>query len=153
MTRRRTDSLGSAAAQDTGRTQRDIYRAYGDAALVEMMRRGDPHAWGEFILRFRPVLERFARYAGIPAADWHECVDEVMEDEAERLVRPGAKLPVSLPRFLVGAASHKFAKLRRAHERRQRRYRDAASHAVYARAARRVRRWLETSRARRLDAP
>ncbi|HYD54277.1 MAG TPA: hypothetical protein VEA99_16700 [Gemmatimonadaceae bacterium] len=96
-------------------------RALGDAALVAAMRAGDAVAWAEFVARFTPLLEGFARRTGIPRWEWEVCVHEVLEDEAMRIATPRAAVPRSLAAYLVRAVHHRWLRVRRGELRRARR--------------------------------
>src|SRR5436309_389084 len=93
-----------------------------DSALIEHMRGGDYRACGEFVLRYRPILEAFARKAKIPPCDWPICVVEVLEDEVLRLSAPGVQAPVNVGAYLVRAVHHRYLRLKRAAMGRDRRY-------------------------------
>ena len=97
-------------------------RVVSDAQLVALMRAGQAIAWGEFAARFHPVLEAFARRAGIPASDWSVCVTEVLDDEALRLATPEASLPTNLGGYLVRAVHHRYLRLKRSRACRDRHY-------------------------------
>jgi DNA-binding CsgD family transcriptional regulator len=116
-------SVGGAAtggaATPAGR--RRAARALGDDALARALATGDAAAWAEFDLRFRPLLEAYARRVRIPLAWWPQCVDEVLEDEAMRLA-DGGRLPDQMGAYLVRAAYHRLLKAKRAAVRRERRY-------------------------------
>jgi DNA-directed RNA polymerase specialized sigma24 family protein len=101
-------------------------RALSDAGLVDAMRVGDELAWGEFVDRFRPLLEHFARRTGIPRWEWDACVTEVLEDEALKLASTRQPvLPASLGAYLVRAVRNRHLRLKRAAARRDRRYASA----------------------------
>ena len=117
-----------------------------DDALLERMRAMDRLAWREFMHRFRPVLVNYARRARVPDDALPQCIDDVLADEALRLVTPGARHPVNLRAYLMRAARSKFANHRRAAGRQQRRHVDAtdadslervvlALHSTYSRRA------------------
>lgn len=97
-------------------------RALSDAALVDAMRGGDELAWGEFVDRFRPLLERFARRTGIPTCEWDACITDVLGDVALKLTTRRLAFPASLGTYLVRAARNRHLELVRAAARRDRYY-------------------------------
>ena len=100
-------------------------RALEDQALVAAMREGNDWAFGEFLARFRPVLVQYAE--GRILSELHaECIDEVLEDEALRLVNPRAIVPTQLRAYLVGAVRKRHLALKRSGARRRRRHEEAA---------------------------
>jgi DNA-directed RNA polymerase specialized sigma24 family protein len=101
-------------------------RALSDAALVEAMRGGDEMAWGEFVDRFRPLLEHFASRIGIPEWEWNACVTEVLDDEALRLTAGTGALPASLGAYLVRAVRNRYLRVKRAASRRRQHYASAS---------------------------
>lgn len=112
------------------RPERVRAESMGDAALVAAMREGDPWAWREFYVRFRPGLAAFARRAGASAEEVEASVDEVLADQAERLTAPAATVPAHLGAYLLRATRHRLLNARRAAARRQRHHVAAAeSHA------------------------
>src|SRR5689334_4145588 len=86
-------------------------RALDDQALVAAMRDGDDWAFGEFLARFRPALAQYA-VGRIPSELHAECVDEVLEDEALRLVNPRAIMPTQLRAYLIGAVRKRHLALK-----------------------------------------
>jgi hypothetical protein len=106
-------------------------RALDDRALVAAMRAGDDWAFGEFLARFRPVLVQYAD-GRIPSELHAECIDEVLEDEALRLVNPRGIVPTQLRAYLVGAVRKRHLALKRSSARRRRRHEDAAYDAYAA---------------------
>jgi hypothetical protein len=101
-------------------------RTLDDKGLVSAMRDGDDWAFGEFLARFRPVLVQYAD-GRIPNELHAECIDEVLEDEALRLVNPRAIVPTQLRAYLVGAVRKRHLALKRSHARRRRHHEEAAS--------------------------
>ena len=101
-------------------------RALSDTALVDAMHRGDYLAWGEFVDRFRPLLEHFARRTGIPRWEWGTCITEVLDDVALKIAAGRVKLPVSLGGYLVRAVRYRHLELRRSIARRDRHYASAS---------------------------
>jgi hypothetical protein len=95
------------------------------------MREGNDWAFGEFLARFRPVLEQYAE-GRIPSELHAECIDEVLEDEALRLVNPRAIVPTLLRAYLVGAVRKRHLALKRSIARRRRRHEEAAYDAYVA---------------------
>jgi DNA-directed RNA polymerase specialized sigma24 family protein len=109
------------ASSDRGVAVRRL-RALSDLALIDAMRRGEELAWGEFVDRFRPLLEQFAERTGIPRHDWPACIVEVLDDVALGLVGGRLAVPGSLGAYLVRAVRNRYLRVRRAAERRERRY-------------------------------
>jgi DNA-directed RNA polymerase specialized sigma24 family protein len=105
-------------------------RGLGDHALVDAMRTGDDWALGEFIARFRPVLLDYARRR-IPSAMFPECIDDVLEDEALRLLEEEAVMPIQLPAYLIAAVRSRYFNLRRNALRRRRWYEEAVGSGLY----------------------
>lgn len=107
--------------------------ALDDAALLGAMRDGDAWAWGEFVVRFRPVLADYARRARVPAGVRGAFVDDVLADEAGRLAGPaacaGKPAPPNLAAYLMRAARHRFLNCRRDAAREHRRHLHAADDA------------------------
>src|SRR5688572_28359024 len=101
-------------------------RALSDAALLDAMRGGDELALGEFVDRFRPLLEHFARRTGIPRWEWGTCITEVLDDVALKLATGRIKLPASLGGYLVRAVRYRHVELRRLAARRDRQYSSAS---------------------------
>ena len=124
---RRTGRNGNQEPPSAG--QRRV-RALGDHALVEMMRAGDDWALGEFLTRFRPILMEYAR-GRIPSALIPECVDEVLEDEALRLLEEDSVMPIQLRAYLIAAVRSRYVNLRRNAQRRRRWYDEAAGGGSY----------------------
>ena len=106
---------------------RRAMRALSDQALIKSMREGIPEAWEEFMSRFRPVLEQYARRTGIDDADWSGCVLAVLEDAAMRWAIKGAVLPRSMTAYLVRAVNLHRMTLERDGRRRAQRYERAAT--------------------------
>jgi DNA-directed RNA polymerase specialized sigma24 family protein len=90
--------------------------------LVDAMRQGDELAWGEFVDRFRPLLEHFARRTGIPRWEWAACVNDVLDDVALKIVARRIKLPANLGSYLVRSVRNRHLELRRSDARRHRQY-------------------------------
>jgi DNA-directed RNA polymerase specialized sigma24 family protein len=101
-------------------------RALTDAALIDAMRAGIPESWAEFDARYRPLLERYAARVGIPRWEWSVCITEVLDDEALRLIERAGQVPRHLSAYLVRAVRNRFLELKRAAQRRERRYAYAA---------------------------
>jgi DNA-directed RNA polymerase specialized sigma24 family protein len=86
------------------------------------MREDEPAAWSEFIGRFGPLLDRYARVIGVPNWYRQELVSDVLDDAALRLpVQQHA--PRKLSSYLCSALYHRLLKTRRAAARRDRAYR------------------------------
>ena len=100
-------------------------RALDDSTLVAAMRAGSDWAFSEFLARFRPVLLQYAQ-GRIPTELHAECVDEVLEDEALRLVNPRAIVPTQLRAYLVGAVRKRHLAVTRGRARRRRHHEEAA---------------------------
>lgn len=110
-------------------------RALSDAALVEAMRGGDELAWGEFIDRFRPLLEHFARRTAIPRWEWSACITEVLDDTALKLATRRIALPASLGAYLVRVLRNQRLQEQRAATRRAHYYSTAGDADTADRAA------------------
>lgn len=95
-------------------------RALTDDALLESMRAEDPAAWSEFMSRFRPLLEGYARRIGVASDDLTTRVMDVLTDEALRLTAPAALRPRSLSAYLCRALYHSHLKAKRSLMRRER---------------------------------
>jgi DNA-directed RNA polymerase specialized sigma24 family protein len=104
-------------------------RALGDHALVAAMRAGDDWAFGEFLARFRPMLVAYARDR-IPSGLLAECVDEVLEDEAMKLIDEEAVVPMQFRAYLIAAVRKRYLTLWRRDARRRRWYEEAAGSAL-----------------------
>lgn len=101
---------------------RRALRELSDQALIDAMREGLPEAWQEFMMRFRPLLDRFARRTGIAPADQAECVDSVLEDSAIRWAIDGAAPPGNLRAYLLRAVTYRRKSIARDAQRLSRRY-------------------------------
>lgn len=101
---------------------RQALRDLSDKALIDAMRDGLPEAWQEFMMRYRPLLDRFARRTGIPPADQPDCVDAVLEDAALRWVIDGAAPPENLPAYLLRAVTYRRKRMERDASRLSKRY-------------------------------
>jgi hypothetical protein len=77
------------------------------------MRRGEPAAWGAFVVRFRPILQAYARKARIPAWEWPICITEVLDDEAIRFSSRDVEPPVNLAAYLIRAVHHRYLRVKR----------------------------------------
>jgi len=86
------------------------------------MRDGDELAWGEFVDRFRPLLEQYASRTRIPRWEWSTCIEEVLDDIALKLATRHLALPSNLGTYLVRAVRNRHLALQRANARRARRY-------------------------------
>jgi DNA-directed RNA polymerase specialized sigma24 family protein len=106
-------------------------RVLDDQALVAGMREGSDWAFGEFLARFRPVLVQYAE-GRIPSEQHAECIDDVLEDEALRLMNPRAIVPTQFRAYLVGAVRKRHLALKRSSARRRRNHEDAAYDAYVA---------------------
>jgi DNA-directed RNA polymerase specialized sigma24 family protein len=120
-----TGSTGEARFRERKAEVRRV-RALADAALVDAMRQGDELAWGEFVDRFRPLLEHYAQRTGIPRWEWGTCVTDVLDDIALKIVARRIKLPVNLGNYLVRSVRNRHAELRRSDARRLRHYSSAS---------------------------
>ena len=125
-----TDDDGTGDGEKPARSGRNEavrrLRALSDAALVDAMRGTDELALGEFVDRFRPLLEHFARRTGIPRWEWGTCITEVLDDVALKVAAGQVKLPASLGGYLVCAVRHRHVELRRSAARRDRHYSSAS---------------------------
>jgi DNA-directed RNA polymerase specialized sigma24 family protein len=90
------------------------------------MRDGDELAWGEFVDRFRPLLEHFASRTGIPRWERDTCITEVLDDTALKLATRRVTLPSSLGAYLIRAVRNQRLSAQRAAARRDRYHRSAA---------------------------
>jgi DNA-directed RNA polymerase specialized sigma24 family protein len=104
-------------------------RALGDRALVDAMRAGDDWAFAEFLSRFRPMLSEYAR-GRIPPDMFPECIEDVLEDEAIRLLEHEMVMPIQFRSYLIAAVRRRYFNLRRNALRRQRWYEEAAGSGV-----------------------
>ena len=124
------DDYSSSASERAGYSGLRIavrqVRALSDAALVEAMRDGNEMAWGEFVDRFRPLLERFAQRTRIPPSDWDTCIMDVLGDTALKLAARRLVLPTSLGTYLVRAVRNRHLELQRAAARRDHYYTSAS---------------------------
>jgi len=119
-----------AERKSTERTRRQrAARALGDAALIAAMREGagDGVAWAEFERRFRPVLEVFAARVNVAYWERDECITEVLDDAAMKLIEDDARVPDYVSAYLVGWMRHHLWKRARAAARRDRSHRSAAT--------------------------
>lgn len=101
-------------------------RALSDAALIEAMRGGDELAWGEFVDRFRPLLEHFACRTGIARWERSAHITEVLDDTALKLATRRIALPTSLGAYLVRALRNQHLQQQRAAARRAHYYSTAS---------------------------
>lgn len=85
-----------------------------DAALLAAMHRRDPEAWTAFDVKFRPLLEAYARKANIPPWEWSVCITELLADEWLRLSRRPNEAPRQLGAYLVRAVRNKYLYIKRA---------------------------------------
>lgn len=93
-----------------------------DSELVDALRRDEPHACAEFIARFRPTLETYARKANIPRWEWGVCITELLSDEALRLKTTPNNPPRHIAGYLVRAVRNKYLYTKRAASCRLRNY-------------------------------
>jgi DNA-directed RNA polymerase specialized sigma24 family protein len=125
-----TDDDATGGGEKPARSDRSEavrrHRALSDTALVDAMRRGDELALGEFVDRFRPLLEHFARRTRIPRWEWGTCITEVLDDVALKVAAGRIKLPGSLGGYLVRTVRNRHLELRRAAVRRDRHYSSAS---------------------------
>ncbi len=122
--------LALAAAR--ARVERErVARLADDALLAAMRTDDDPFAWAEYFSRFRPLLTDYVgRVRTIPGVDvidlHHALVDDLLAEEAERLMRSTAGVHTRIAPYLLRAARSRLANLRRSATRRQRLYFGAA---------------------------
>jgi DNA-directed RNA polymerase specialized sigma24 family protein len=125
-----TDDDATGGGEEPARSGRSEavrrLRALSDTALVDAMHGGDELALGEFVDRFRPLLEHFARRTGIPQWEWGTCITEVLDDVALKVATGRIKLPTSLGGYLVRAVRYRHVELRRSTARRDRHYLSAS---------------------------
>ena len=87
---------------------RAYMRALGDAALVDVMRRGEESAFREFIVRFERQLDEYARRLGLAGGERRTVVSETLDDAALTLIIPGRPTPRSLPAYLITALRNRL---------------------------------------------
>jgi DNA-directed RNA polymerase specialized sigma24 family protein len=92
------------------------------------MRRNDTWAWGEFCVRFEPVLKRYARARRIPPDDRNDCVSDALHRAALHLARPKTDIPANLEAYLVTCLSRHIATLSDEAGKRDGAHRDAAEY-------------------------
>lgn len=107
---------------------RQVLRALDDEALIAAMRDGMPEAWSEFDFRFRGLLETYAAQLRVPYWDRGVLVNDVLDDEAMRLVSNTALRTARVAGYLIRALRSQFLKAKRSARRREARY-DRAAHA------------------------
>ena len=93
-----------------------------DHDLIGGMRLGFEQSFRQFDLRFRPILELYAKRTQIARHFWDTCITEVLADEAMRFAKPETTIPASVAGYLVKAVKHRFLRLNESAVRRQRRY-------------------------------
>jgi hypothetical protein len=122
-----SDKRGASAGRDeerrTGRSrtldeERRRVRALTDAGVIAAMRDGDLWAWGEFGVRFEPLLLAYARRIGIPADARRERVLDLLADEGMRLAEGRGVVPSQLPSYLAKALRHRYLNEKRSSARR-----------------------------------
>ena len=101
---------------------RQALRDLSDKALIDAMRGGAPEAWQEFMMRFRPLLDRYAHRTEIDPVDRADCIDSVLEDSAMRWAIDGTSPPESLLAYLIRAVDYRRKAMRREASRRAGRY-------------------------------
>ena len=106
--------------------ERRRVRALTDAGVIAAMRQGDSWAWGEFGVRFEPLLLAYARRIGIPADVRRERVLDLLADEGMRLAEGRSVVPAQLPTYLAKALRHRYLNERRSTARRAAAYKAAA---------------------------
>ena len=104
---KRGDGAGDDARHNgrarTAEEERRRVRALTDASVIQAMRDGDAWAWGEFGVRFEPVLLEYARRIGIPADIRRERVLDLLADEGMRLAERRVVVPSQLRAYLAKA--------------------------------------------------
>ncbi|HKO14600.1 MAG TPA: hypothetical protein VJU87_00075 [Gemmatimonadaceae bacterium] len=81
----------------------DRWQAIGDRALVEALRAEELEALDEFITRFEPLVQRYARQLKVPAADRTHWAAELLYDVATTLTRAVGEPPGHLAAYIAGA--------------------------------------------------
>jgi len=99
-----------------------------DHNLIADMRRGREGACAEFHARHRPLLEAYARKVRIPRWEWDTCITEVLSDEMMRFSTRDIDLPVNLSAYLVKAVYHRYLRVKRSLNCRERYHAAAATH-------------------------
>ncbi|MDB4878539.1 MAG: hypothetical protein JWM41_4985 [Gemmatimonadetes bacterium] len=95
-------------------------RPVSDADLIVAMREGSSDACNEFVTRFRPILESYARRVRIPPWDATGCIQDILSDEALRFANNGITIPASLPAYLIRALRNRYLNVKRAASCRER---------------------------------
>jgi hypothetical protein len=129
-----SDERGEVARRDGQRTfrsrtadeERRRVRALTDAGVIAAMREGDTWAWGEFGMRFEPLLLAYARRIGIPADARRERVLDLLADEGMRLAEARGAVPAQLASYLAKALRHRYLNEKRSWARRATAYSAAA---------------------------
>jgi DNA-directed RNA polymerase specialized sigma24 family protein len=127
---KREDGAGYDARRNGRRTpeeERRRVRALTDTGVIQAMREGDSWAWGEFGVRFEPLLLAYARRLGIPSDIRRERVLDLLADEGMRLAERRVVVPSQLRAYLAKALRHRYLNERRSSARRAAAYRAAAS--------------------------
>jgi len=117
------DTIRSRTAEE----ERRRVRALTDAGVIAAMREGDTWAWGEFGVRFEPLLLAYARRIGIPADARKERVLDLLADEGMRLAEGRGVVPAQLPAYLAKAFRHRYLNAKRSSARRAAAYSAAAT--------------------------
>jgi len=117
------DTIRSRTAEE----ERRRVRALTDAGVIAAMREGDTWAWGEFGVRFEPLLLAYARRIGIPADARKERVLDLLADEGMRLAEGRGVVPAQLPAYLAKALRHRYLNAKRSSARRAAAYSAAAT--------------------------
>jgi len=117
------DTIRSRTAEE----ERRRVRALTDAGVIAAMREGDTWAWGEFGVRFEPLLLAYARRIGIPADARKERVLDLLADEGMRLAEGRGVVRAQLPAYLAKALRHRYLNAKRSSARRAAAYSAAAT--------------------------
>src|ERR1051325_2430567 len=97
-------------------------RAADDVTLVAAMRAGDVWAATEF----RARMLAFAARVKLSRDEVDECIEDLIEDVAMKLVGDGIAPPHDLTSYFIRALRRRLALAARAHGRREQRYRAAS---------------------------
>lgn len=96
--------------------------ALDDRDLLSAMRGGNHDACAEFVQRFRPTLEAYARKTRIPTWEWDTCITEVLIDESMRFATRDAEMPTNLAAYLIKAVYNRYLRVKRTSHCRDRYY-------------------------------
>lgn len=106
--------------------RRRVDEGTSDADVVRAMRSGSDGACNEFVRRYRPILEAYARASAIPRWEWDTCITEVLNDEILRFSTRPLEPPLNLRAYLIKAVYHRFLNNRRSATSRDRHHASAS---------------------------